>query len=247
MGTSVVINTLHHSLIYDFGPGNGDGYSLGEWVVQPFLRHQGIKKPDRIVISHADQDHAGGFFAIQDEFKGVPVYTGTPVEVTQKFPAMEGLRNCHRTSSWVWDGIEFEFLTAPFEPSASENNRSCVLKISQSDHFILIAGDIEKKQEQALLNARPVDLRADVMVAPHHGSLTSSSVPFIHAVAPAHVIFTSGYLNRWKFPRPEVVQRYLKFGSRVYQTYQEGAIELKCAQDGCSQAGYREQHQRIWY
>ncbi len=246
MGTAIVVQTAEHSLVYDFGPGNRNGYSLGEWVVMPFLRYQGLAAPDRIVISHADQDHAGGYYALQPLFKHMPVYTGTSSELSLKFPQLK-LHDCHQSASWSWDGVQFEFLTAPFAPMASENNRSCVLKITHAAGSMLIAGDIERLQEEALLAQNKAALRVDYLIAPHHGSLSSSSAAFIEAVSAASVIFTSGYLNRWQFPKEAIVKRYTDFGSQLSQTDIAGAIQISCAQEGCELTHYRQQHPRIWY
>ncbi|MCK4707447.1 MAG: DNA internalization-related competence protein ComEC/Rec2, partial [Gammaproteobacteria bacterium] len=247
MGTSIILQTAQHSLVYDFGPGNNKGYSLGEWVVLPYLQHEGITKPDRIVISHADQDHSGGLYVVQDELQGIPVITGTPREIMKKFPELDVVKNCHHMQSWVWDSVEFEFISDQPAMSSSKNNRSCVLKVTLNQNSILIAGDIEKKQEQKLILSDKEALKATVLVAPHHGSLTSSTAEFISSVAADQVIFTTGYLNRWKFPRPEIEQRYLKTGSQIMQTDQTGAIQLTCSATDCKITKYRQQYPRVWY
>ncbi len=247
MGTSLVVQTSHHSLIYDFGPGNKQGYSLGQWVVLPFMKKTGEFRPDRIVISHADQDHSGGYYALQDDYRGIPVYSGTPEAVEQKFPDLNYVKDCHQTANWSWDGVLFEFISSQPDVSASDNNRSCVLKVSTAQNSILIAGDIEAKQEQQLLNNQYSSLRSTVLVAPHHGSLTSSTVEFIGAVSADVVIFSSGFLNRWQFPRTEIVQRYLKTTSQLLQTDKTGAIRISCAEKDCELSTFRRQHPRIWY
>jgi len=247
MGTSIVLQTAHHSLIYDFGPGNKTGYSLGEWVVLPFMLNEGITRPDRIVISHADQDHSGGFYALQDDYRGVPLYSGTPEGILKKFPQLNVVEDCHYTKSWTWDGVSFQFISNQPDLSASDNDRSCVLKVSIQQKSILIAGDIESKQEQALLNTDWPALKSSVLVAPHHGSLTSSSDEFISSVAAKDIIYTTGFLNRWRFPRAEIVQRYLKTGSRAMQTDKAGAIQVICYSKKCTVEKYRQQHPRLWY
>ena len=247
MGTSVVVETRNHSLIYDFGPGNARGYSLGEWVVLPFLAHQGLHQPDRIVISHADQDHAGGFYRLAAQFSEVAVYSGTVAKIRDKFPVLRQVRDCHQEPSWHWDGVHFEFLGRSPRATASGNNRSCVLKISTGQASILIAGDIEKRQEWRLLATAKSTLAADVLVAPHHGSLTSSSTLFVNAVDAQQVIFTTGYANRWKFPRPRVVERYLQSGAAIHQTDRDGAISIFCNRQGCQLESFRAQHPRLWY
>ena len=247
MGTSIVVQTQHHSLIYDVGPGNADTYSLGEWAVLPYLQYQGIRHVDRIILSHADQDHAGGFYAIQQQFRETPLYTGTLSEIRERFPEHSRLVDCHSTANWHWDGIDFEFVRAAVSPADSENNRSCVLRISTGRQRILITGDIEKRQELRLLSASRSRLAADILLAPHHGSLTSSSPAFVQTVNASDVIFTTGYHNRWGFPRPTVVSRYQSTGARLYRTDEEGAILIHCDPLRCDLSRYRQNQPRIWY
>ena len=247
MGTSIVIQTPHHSLVYDFGPGNKRGFSLGEWVVLPYLHHQGIALPDRIVLSHSDQDHVGGLYSVQQAFTKSLVLSGTPDDVADLFPSMNQVMSCHETLPWVWDGVRFEFLSAAVKPSDSDNNRSCVLRITAAKTSILISGDIEARQELNLLSAMKNSLAADILIAPHHGSLSSSSSDFIQAVGARHVVFTSGFLNRWGFPRVEVINRYRQIGALTYRTDELGAIEIECHTQGCELIPYRQQHPRLWY
>ncbi len=247
MGTSIVVQTRDHSLVYDFGPGNDRGYSLGEWVVLPFLAHQGLDDPDRIVISHADQDHAGGFYKLASRYNAITVYTGTAAKVREKFPGLTQVRDCHQIPPWHWDGVRFEFLGGLPLATESDNNRSCVLKISAGQASILVAGDIEKRQEWKLLATANSALAADVLVAPHHGSMTSSSPLFVNAVNAQQVIFTTGFQNRWHFPRPTVVARYARTGAAIHQTDRDGAISIFCNQQGCQLESFRERHPRLWY
>ena len=247
MGTAVILQTAHHSLVYDFGPGNEQGYSLGLWAVLPYMHNQGIDKPHRIVISHADQDHSGGFYALQQKYEGIPLFSGTVPEVKHKFPELQSIKDCHLTKSWMWDGVKFEFIGKQPEQSVSENNRSCVLKVSLNENSVLISGDIEFDQEIQLIKENPEILRATVLVVPHHGSETSSSEAFIKAVDADGIIFTTGYLNRWKFPRSKIVQRYAKTGAQLMQTDKTGAIQVYCSEVDCKIKKFRHQHPRLWY
>lgn len=247
MGTSVVVQTRHHSLVYDFGPGNKEGYSLGKWVVEPFMQHRAIRYIDRVIISHADQDHLGGFYALQQQLQFGDLFSGTPTEVSDRLPSVQTIRNCHAAPPWWWDGVEFEFLSADVQPGDSDNNRSCVLRVRAGEQVILIAGDIESSQERKLVRQDRAKLKADILIAPHHGSLTSSSELFVQAVQPAQVIFTVGYLNRWSFPRNEVLHRYLKTGTGLYRTDRDGAILINCENSHCQLQTYRRVKQRLWY
>ncbi len=247
MGTSVVVETRHHHLVYDFGPGNRNGFSLGQWVVEPFLRTRRVALPDRLIISHADQDHMGGLYGLLDRYAEIAVSSGTPQMLRQKMPELQRIDDCHQQSPWRWDGVEFEFLSMHTAGLRGKNNRSCILRISSGQTRVLIAGDIEASLERQLIVRHGAKLKADILVTPHHGSLTSSSKSFIHAVNPRYAVHTVGFLNRWKFPRPEIEERYRQAGALQYRTDRDGAVLVECRQAGCSVGAYRQQNPRIWY
>lgn len=90
-------------------------------------------------------------------------------------------------------------------------------------------------------------LRSDVLLAPHHGSLTSSTAVFIEAVSPAHVVFQAGYRNRFGHPRPEVVARYQAAGVRIWQSVTHGGVRFSFTKDGIEAQSYREQYRRYWH
>ncbi len=246
-GNAVVVQTREHSLIYDFGPGNRSGFGIGEWVIQPFLNHQSIDQVDQIIISHNDQDHSGGLHSVIDDFYKVPVLSGTPEAVRQRFPELLSIRDCHVIKPWRWDGVRFEFLMTAQDSTQSDNNRSCVLRISVNNQHFLLTGDIEQEQERVLLNNYSEKLKASVLLAPHHGSLSSSTPEFIQAVSPEHVIFSSGFLNHWGFPKAEVLDRYRKIDAHLYQTAMDGAIEIHCDSGSCRIEKFRRLYPHIWY
>lgn len=246
MGTSIIVTTKYHSLIYDFGPGRKHGFSAGEWVVKPYLRYRAIDDPDLMVISHADQDHSGGFFSFVDDIDPARLLTGTPSEVRELFVIKSGLRNCHNYPPWRWDGVDFEFLRHNNSlADNSKNNRSCVLKVS-GYQSVLLSGDIEAKQERRLINAYESKLRSDVLVAPHHGSLTSSTEAFVNQVLPEVTVFTTGGNNRWGFPKAEVTDRYLQSGSSLYHSDRHGAVTIHSRAQAMSITSYRQGRSRLW-
>ena len=248
MGTSLLIRTREHSLIYDFGPGRRQGYSLGEWAVRPLLHQRGIREPDRIVLSHEDQDHVGGFLALSGRWPDAVVDTGTQRETRAKFPERSAWRDCHRQPAWRWDGVEFRYLSTPVTApdERSENDRSCVLRVrSARGASLLVPGDIERGQEIRLLAQDRQDLRADVLIVPHHGSRSSSTGAFIDAVAARDAVFTTGFLNRWRFPRESVVERYRNSGARLWNTAEEGALRIFCA-ESCRLRSLWRERPRLW-
>ena len=245
MGTSVVIETRHHSLVYDFGPGSADGFSAGAWVVRPYLQYRGIENPDMMIVSHIDSDHSGGLISFMDEIDTVPLVSGTPQSLKERFGLKTAIPLCHRFAPWRWDGVDFEFIAGPLSLlSNSTNNQSCVLRVS-AEHSVLLSGDIEAAQEASLINHHESNLAADVLLAPHHGSLSSSTQSFIDAVDAGSVIFTMGRSNRWGFPRPEVVSRYAESGSRIYRSDRDGAITILSTPDNLQIDRWRKSN-RIW-
>ena len=95
MGTSIVVETETHNLIYDFGPGNNQGFSAGDWVVKPYLQYRGIDDPDLMIISHVDRDHSGGFVSFLDDMVAGRLLSGTVSEVQQRFNFTTPIRSCH--------------------------------------------------------------------------------------------------------------------------------------------------------
>ncbi|MDH5356756.1 MAG: DNA internalization-related competence protein ComEC/Rec2, partial [Gammaproteobacteria bacterium] len=246
MGTSVVVETKNHSLIYDFGSGREQGFSAGEWVVKPYLSYRSIDAPDLMIISHADQDHSGGFYSFIDGVDPRRLLSGTPEETAKKFNLETNLRDCHDYPAWRWDGVDFEFLRAKDSLAArSTNNRSCVLKVS-GYQSVLLSGDIEAEQEKRLLNAYKFKLTAEVLVAAHHGSLTSSTAAFVNQVLPKATVFTVGRNNRWGFPKQAVVDRFKQSGSTIYRSDHDGAVTIYSRAEGISINSYRQENHRLW-
>jgi competence protein ComEC len=159
-------------------------------------------------------------------------------------------RPCFAGQDWQWDGIRFEMLHPTWASYAvqdfKDNFRSCVLKITSPHGSLLLPADIERDAEQELLERQPEFLVADVLVAPHHGSKTSSTEAFLAAVNPTVSIFTVGYRNRFGHPKPEVVDRYRALGSRLYRSDEDGAVLLDFAIDGIGVRTWRAVRPRYW-
>ena len=157
---------------------------------------------------------------------------------------------CAAGRRWRWDGVAFEFLhPAPGRPGGEGklNDRSCVLRIEAAGHSVLLTGDIESAAEHELLERAPERLPADVLLVPHHGSLTSSTPDFVKRVAPRVAVFTVGYRNRFGHPREEVLARYRDAGSRLLRTDAAGAVQMRFEPAGLHIASQREAARRYWY
>jgi competence protein ComEC len=243
MGTSILLRTRHHSLVYDLGPGKPGSPGAGDRVLLPLMRRLRSGAPDLVVVSHADQDHSGGLPALLDAYPQAPIVTGTPAELAEKFALPAATASCHRRQPWRWDGVEFAFLQAL--AGDGTNNRSCVLRVD-GEQRVLLAGDIEATREASLVAAYGDSLAADMLLVPHHGSETSSSVQFLDFVAPRHAVFTLSRGNRWGFPSAAVVDRYRARGIRLYDTAGDGAISVASGARGLKIETLRGAPRRIW-
>lgn len=219
-GLSAVVRTAGHVLVYDTGPKFSSGSDTGGEVVIPYLMSQGIAAPDLTVLSHGDSDHSGGLASLMAAYPRMPVITGAG----DRYPQFT---RCSRGQHWEWDGVSFDVLYPDATAPLGGNDASCVLRVSGPGGSLLLTGDIMQKGERRLLELAPASLRSEVLVAPHHGSNSSSSLPFVAAVAPAEVLFPVGYRNRWGFPKPEVLARYAEEGAAEVDSVADGAVRMR--------------------
>lgn len=232
-GLAVLLRTRHHALLYDAGPALG-GSDLGESVVLPTLRKLGVKRLDLMLISHAHADHAGGAAALR---RGLPVAR----VLVGELKGLEPAERCRSGERWHWDGVDFELWHWPQGPSSNE--RSCVLRVVANGERLLLAGDMEAEAERRWLQGRE-DPRIDWLQSPHHGSRTSSTEPFIKALAPRGVMISRGRGNAFGHPHPRVLERYRRHGVQVHDTALEGALRLRLGSHG-EVLGTRAQR-RFW-
>lgn len=243
-GLANVVRTPTRTLLFDTGPAFRGGSNSAEHVVLPFLRSQGIRQLDMLVISHADQDHASGMASVLAALPVATSMTGEPPGVT----ASSG-RQCAAGQHWRWDGIDFAILHPERGGVGTDgNNASCVLLIAAGKHRVLLTGDIERPVETRLSyggRLRPVA----VALVPHHGSRTSSSSSFIAALQAEVAVVSAGYRNRWGFPKDDVVTRWQQSGAKVLTTAASGAIQHRlCREQGLVlELEYRKSAARYWH
>lgn len=227
-GLSVVVQTADHTLLYDAGPKFNEQSDAGSRIVIPFLRGEGVEKIDGFIVSHNDIDHSGGMPSVLALMPVAWLASSLPEDA--KIPEMQKKMPCFAGQNWVWDNVQFEMLypsIASYDDAAvKDNNRSCVLKVTSKAGSLLITGDIEKSAEQNLLEIDAEKLKSDIMIVPHHGSKTSSTLGFIEAVHPDVSIFTTGYLNRFGHPKPAVLERYQASNGLLYRSDYHGAIDI---------------------
>jgi competence protein ComEC len=240
-GLSVLVRTTGKTLLYDTGGRLSANFNAGDAVIVPTLKVLGVPSVDKLIISHSDMDHRGGLQAI---VANIPVK-----EVISSDPGAIGVESstCRGGQHWQWDGVQFDMLhpTDQFN-HASTNNRSCVLRITTGAASVLLPGDIERAAERVLLSTD--ELRSDILIAPHHGSSTSSSRDFVERVKPRHVVYSVGYRHRLGHPKAEVERRYADTGTRAWRTDRDGAIVFEwSSRDGqWSVYSYRSKLSRFW-
>ena len=248
-GLAVVVQTANHTLLYDTGPRFSSDADSGNRVVVPYLRALGVQRLDGMMVSHADSDHSGGALSVMHGMAIVWIAASLPPQHPIALGAQRFVP-CSAGQSWQWDGVRFDVLNpGPWINIAQtkENNRGCVLKISSRAGSILLPADIERESEWELTQNRLHDLNATVMLAPHHGSKTSSSMGFLQAVQPQIVMVSSGYRNRFGHPKDEILERYAVMGATVFRSDRDGAVTFRVGGNGVHAEAYRQTHRRYWY
>ena len=238
-GLSVLIRTADHALLYDTGPAVPDGFDAGERAVVPALRALGVARLDRVVLSHGDNDHAGGFASVSALLPIGDSLTpeGSPV------PADSA---CVAGQSWRWEGVGFRFLHPTRHFPYLGNEASCVLRIETRHGAVLLTGDIGDVIERELLRRDPASLRAEVVLAAHHGSGGSSDPAFVAATGARLALVSAGFANRFGHPRREVVDRWQVHGAEVLNTADSGAIRLWLGGQGLQLRERRSDQARLW-
>ena len=214
-GMALLVDSGEQQMLVDTGGAFAKSNTMAESVITPVLSYLPSKHIDMGVITHFDKDHAAGQQWLTDnnyvrEWRSIyrgclagDVWNLGELTVTVLWPTLVAMRN----SAW------------------SKNDLSCVLMVSDGKTSLLIPGDIEKHAEQRILELYPL-LTANILIAPHHGSKSSSTFEWVNKVSPQYVVFTNGFQNRWGFPNKSVLERYENAGSRVLETAKDGYINI---------------------
>nr|WP_255682040.1 DNA internalization-related competence protein ComEC/Rec2 [Luteimonas sp. BDR2-5] len=238
-GLSVLVRTAGHAVLYDAGPAVPDGFDAGERVVVPALHALGVRRLDAVVVSHADADHVGGFAAVQRRFDA-------PVVFAPRHEGIAGAAPCLMGGGWRMDGVDFRFLHPDLYFPPFRNPSSCVLRIETAHGSALLPGDIDAVVERLLVHRDADALRADVVLAAHHGSGGSSDPAFVDASGARHVLVSAGHDNRFGHPQAGVVDRWRRAGASVADTAGQGALRIRLVPDGIEVQGRRERQRRLW-
>ena len=222
-GNAVLVRTARHTLLYDTGPRFSRESDAGNRVLVPLLRALD-ERVDLLMLSHRDSDHIGGapaVLAMQPHARLI-----SSIEDSHELQALRKSIRCMAGQRWTWDGVTFDVLhpqAGDYDVARKSNAMSCVLRISNGNRVALLTGDIEAAQEAKLVSGALASLKADFLLAPHHGSKTSSSARFLDAVQPRLALAQAGYRNRFGHPVDSVVARYDERGIQLVRSAQCGA------------------------
>lgn len=236
-GLSALVRTRDHALLFDTGPRFGESSDFGEVVVVPSLHALGLRRLERLVVSHLDDDHSGGRRSVLQAFPEAVQLVGNDAD-----PAAR----CESGDRWQWDGVDFEFLHPPRHFPDLDNDNSCVLRVYSSAGSALLPGDIGELIEQRLAKTQGSALDVDVVIAAHHGSKHSSSPEFVAATSADAVVFARGWRNRFGHPAPDVVTRWQEEGARIIDTAVQGAVRIGFLADGRTIRAVRDLDSRFW-
>ena len=230
-GMAVLVRTRSQELLFDAGPQYSRESDAGQRVLVPLLRARGDEHLDLLVLSHRDLDHVGGaktvLGALTVDTLSSSLEAGHPI-----LAAAKRTSRCEAGQRWTWDGVDFVVLrplAGDYERTLKSNAMSCVVRVSGGGRSALLTGDVEREQEALLVAEYGSGLQSDVLIAPHHGSRTSSSGLFLDAVAPRIAVFQAGYRNRFGHPAADVLQRYRERGIAIVASPACGAWQWPAA------------------
>ncbi len=226
-GSAISIRTQNHHLLYDTGPAFTEQSNTGLRVLVPFYQQLGIHSIDQLWLSHNDRDHTGGAEYVLQTLHVAQVKAAfQPTELKLNERGIHNWSNCHTTQAWSWDNVHFEPLRIHLNGTEKDNNTSCLLKVSNASHTLLMTGDIEQKIEQQLVKHDAQQLKADILIVPHHGSNTSSSREFIQHVNPMISIIQAGWNNTYGHPHAQVLHRLEQVSTHIYNTANDCALQI---------------------
>jgi competence protein ComEC len=248
-GSAILVLTRSHALLHDTGAQFSRDSDAGTRVLVPLLHSIGVRRLDLLMLSHRDSDHTGGAPAVLSALMVARMSSSLEPSHPLRSAGPPHDR-CEAGQSWQWDGVRFEVLhprPADYErPDPKPNSLSCVLAVSDAKgRRVLLTGDLEAEQEARLVREHGAALHSDMLLVPHHGSKTSSSVAFLDAVAPRVAVAQLGYRNRFGHPAPPVVARYDERAIALLRSDRCGAWRWPTV-DGAPSCE-RERGARYWY
>ena len=248
-GLAVHVQTAGHDLLYDTGPAFSADANSGERILLPYLRAVGVRRLDALVVSHQDQDHAGGAESVLAGLPVARVLASLPYNHPLRLIAGPRAEACAAGQAWDWDGVRFRVLhpADPVGEGRAGNEAACVLQVEAGGRKALLSSDIEAASESRILAREGRAVASEFVVAPHHGSRTSSTAAFIAATAPRWVIFPVGYRNRFRHPAPDVWARWVASGAGLLRTDLAGAVSFELGPRVQAPVAERQRAPRYWH
>ncbi|AGA33477.1 putative hydrolase of the metallo-beta-lactamase superfamily, clustered with KDO2-Lipid A biosynthesis genes [Thioalkalivibrio nitratireducens DSM 14787] len=238
-GLAVIVQTRRHVVLYDAGPAWEGGFDSGESIVLPALRRLGVRRVDRILVSHEHRDHRGGVAAVVE---AMPVG-----KVLSRRPDLhEGEEACEAGLAWEWDGVQFQTLHPPAFWDDG-NAASCVLSVRGPGGRLLLTGDLEGLGESVLVRAEREALATDLLLVPHHGARGVLGRGLLEAAAPRAAWVSRGFDNRFEHPSPDVTERLRQGCVPLLDSAERGMLWLEAGPDGIRLSpGSRAERPRFW-
>lgn len=241
-GLAVIIQRHGRAVLYDTG-NHWPGGSMVLSVVEPVLHRWGISGLDGFMLSHADADHAGGTADVLERLSP---------DWQRSSDRREGFAPCVRGQAWRWLDLSFQVLWPPKRVGRAANPHSCVIQVSdarlnpESQTSLLLTGDIDAISELLLARLEP-ELKADILLVPHHGSNTSSTQTWLQSLQARYALVSTGKYSPWPLPSVRIRERYRSHGITWLDTSESGQISLRIHKGEITVTRYRQDHRTDWY
>lgn len=233
-----------HRILVD-GGGFSDNtiFDVGERIIAPLLWRKKIRTVDTLIVTHPNSDHLNGLLYIAEHFNVGDVWMNDDAPDTLGYSKFRQIMAKERIDRLGFEhlprvreinGVALRILYPPAdvhriarnEKWRDVNNNSLVVKVSFGCTSFLFPGDITARAEREVVSLQGNMLKSTVLLAPHHGSKSSSSNPFLDKTEPEYVVISAGWNNRFGFPNPTVLERYRRRGYRILNTATHGAISM---------------------